>query len=68
MARAEELDPATAFIEMIKAELALAGDDPVAARRQVERAIAASDANPYALLQNQVRRLGERLVTAAPAS
>jgi Zn-dependent protease with chaperone function/Flp pilus assembly protein TadD len=59
--RAEEFDPATAFIELAKAELALAGDDPAAARRQIERAIAASDANPYALLQNQTRRLAERL-------
>jgi Zn-dependent protease with chaperone function/Flp pilus assembly protein TadD len=59
--RAEELDPATAFIEQVKAELALTGDDPAAARRQVERAVAASAANPYALLQNQTRRLAERL-------
>ena len=47
--------------ELVKAELALTADNPDATRRQVERAIAASDANPYALLQSQVRRLNERL-------
>jgi len=59
--QADELDPGTPFIERVKAEIALAGEDLQAARRQVERAVAASDANPYALLQNQVLGLKERL-------
>lgn len=57
---AEEHDPATAYIEYVKAQVALAGDDPEAAREQVQRAVAASDANPYALLQKQVRELADR--------
>ena len=57
LAQAEEFAPGTATIQYFRARQAVAADDTAQAKVEVKRAIAASDASPFALLQKRVQRL-----------
>ncbi len=58
---AERQDPGTGFVEAVSVELALALHDGIRTREHLDRARAASRANPFALLDKYVAGLASRL-------
>ncbi len=59
--QSEEYVPGAAHPQYLRAEQAVRSSDVEHARGEVRKAVAASNANPFALLQKRVRRLAEQV-------
>ncbi|MCA9075744.1 MAG: M48 family metalloprotease [Planctomycetaceae bacterium] len=59
--KSEEYEPGTAFLQYIRAQHTVRTGDIERARIEVKKAIAASNANPFAILQKRVQGLAEEV-------